>query len=196
MLLSSNSSLALPFYLLIYFPLPKIKPRLSSSAFLLSPVRLTPASSHWGSLSLCLVLFLVKCFQSPINLWKKLLELLDFSLSGFHLYPFKYIFLFSVWDQSVLGISSEKILSLELFVISKSVLNFFKKESLWHGILLIFSLRIFWNLLSQSQGHIPICPANIIIKIIGKADVWENKKVSGTYQFAYLVGKGSTCLPV
>lgn len=111
-LLSSNSSLALPLYLLIYFPLPKVKSRLGFSAFLLSPVGLTWLLRTEGlSLSLCLVLFLVKCFQSSINLWKKLSELLDFSLSGFHLYPFKYIFLFSVWDQSVLGISSEKILS-------------------------------------------------------------------------------------
>ena len=128
---------------------------------------------------------------------------LNFSLTGFHLYPFKFL-VFRAWDQSVLGILSEKLFSvylaavmtnpsapdsfsLELFVTSKSglCLFFFFFLRTWHGIVLIFSLWIVWNLLSQSQGHIQICPENRIIMIIGKADVWENKsfKVSGTYSF-------------
>ena len=126
---------------------------------------------------------------------------LNFSLTGFHLYPFKFP-VFHAWDQSVLGILSEKLFSfylaavmtnpsapnsfsLELFVTSKSGLCLFFLR-IWHGIVLIFSLWIVWNLLSQSQGHIQICPENRIIMIIGKADVWEKN---------FLKFQGPTHLP-
>ena len=200
-ILLSNSSLYLPFS--SFFPLlnvPQMKSSFWYSCLPLSIVMLAPTPSnswHLPTLFLFQSMHLRSYYSPEEPFW----IFLNFSLTGFHLYPFKFP-VFHAWDQSVLGILSEKLFSfylaavmtnpsapnsfsLELFVTSKSGLClFFFKNMTWDHTY-FFSMNSLKSAFPKPRSHSNL-PRKQNYNDYRKSRCLRKKffKVSGTYSFA------------